>query len=191
VLVIITCSACGGQKEKERGQVNRTLRSGGRLYCGLACAGVGKRVVRSAAAQKAIKRLYDLEYNRKNSDVRCKQRAEWFQKTYDPEKAKIERETKKKEKPELEAKRREYMKSKQYRGQKKKYDRRYRAYKTYGKAWGECMALTLDIRDECLTRMSDYQIRKANGTLSKSQQRRKDYERLNSNKSENCPMGNA
>lgn len=190
-MIIITCRHCGKESEKRACDIARAKAANLRLYCDRKCSGLGRRKNRTKAENAEIKRLYDIEYRDKNIEMLTEKKRVYFQGTYNPEKAAIERARLKKERPHIEEKRREYMASKKYTGAKKKYDRRFRAYKTYGKEWGECMALTLDIRDECLSRMSDYEIRKANGTLGKSQQRRKDYERLNSNKSENCPLGNA
>ncbi len=160
------------------------------LYCDRKCAGLARRNYRCDAELKESKRLYDIEYRAKNIDRITAEKKVYFQETYDPEKAAEERAKAKLERPHVEAGRRKYMASPGYRASKKKYDRHYKAVQNYGDEWGPCMALVLDIRDECLNQMSDYEIRHSKGTLSKSQTRKRDYERLNSNKPEIGSLGN-
>ena len=82
------------------------------------------------------------------------------------------------------------MATQKYRAQKKKYDRPYRLNKKYGEAYGECMALALEIREECLKQMPAYEIRLQAGTYNKSIKRKQDYARTHGNKSKNSPLGN-
>lgn len=92
-------------------------------------------------------------------------KAAYFQRTYDPEKARVER--KKRSKAHA-----EYCRRPEYRAWKQQYGRRYRAKKFYGEFW-ECFLLAQDIREECLERSSDYEIRKAKHTLNKALERKR------------------
>lgn len=83
----------------------------------------------------------------------------------------------------------EYCRSPEYRKWKSNYDKEYRAKKNYGE-FAECFLLTQQVRSECLSQASDYQIRQDKSTLGKAQQRKRNYGNLNSNKSEIGPMGN-
>ena len=188
-LVTITCPVCKSKCGKPAGHVNRSRKSGAPIYCSKECSGIARRKNITEREKKKRKAAYDREYRAKNSDRIKANKAEYFQKAYDPEDAAVKRAKVKKESPEIEARRREYMASDVYKSRKKKYDRRYRAAVNYGPEWGECMALALDVRDECLSQSSDYEIRLQNGTLSKSQKRKRDYERLNSKEPEIGPLG--
>lgn len=184
------CSYCGKASSRGTGDVNAALKRGDNLYCGRACSGLGRRTGKKKKQLKEEKRLYDVEYRKNNEEMLKAKKKEYFAQTYNPEKAAIDRAKEKIEKPHIEKKRLEYIKTPEYKARKKKYDRPHRLIKKYGSVWGECMALTLEIRDECLSRMSDYEIRKQAGTLNKSNKRKQDYERLNSNKSKIGPLGN-
>jgi len=189
--VEICCEYCGEKSIKPRGHVSRAHRLNRKIYCGKACSGSARRSSLSLAERKARKSEYDSAYRSKNKISLAKKKSEYFRKTYDPVSASKERAKIKKERPEIEDSRREYMKGEEYVAKKKRYDRRYRAIKNYGPEWGDCMVVALNLRDECLSQSSDYEIRLQSGTLSKSQKRKRDYERLNSKKSEIGPLGYA
>ena len=190
-MIKIKCSYCGYVGEKLVGEVNRARKKGLNIYCNRKCAGLGRRRDITEDEFKENKRIYDIEFRKKNAARLKKEKSDYFQRTYDPTLAALHRAKYKKEKPYIEKRRRKYMASKKIKSLKKKYDRRYTAKQLYGEEWGECMALALDVRDECLNQMSDYEIRLQAGTLSKNQQRRKEYDRLNSNKSKIGALGHA
>jgi hypothetical protein len=114
-----------------------------------------------------------MEFRRKNREILKIKKKEYFQKTYDPEKAAIER------KANL-PRHVEYCRQPKYRKYKKGYDAKHRAKNDYGEFWEAFLALR-EIEREVRKRMSWYEIEKQNGTLNKHQQRRRDYERLNCN----------
>ena len=185
----IVCDYCDKTKMKRVADVNRAIKKGAKLYCDRKCAGLARRKNLSDAEKKDQKAVYDANYRRINRDKLRAKKAEWFQRNYDPAKAREDRAQRKRENPEQEAKRRRHMASEGYKRHKKSYDRRYRAHKKYGPEWGDCMVLALDIRDECLTQLSDADIRSQAGTSNKMKKRRRDYERLNSNKPEIGALG--
>lgn len=125
--------------------------------------------------KKEIKRLYDIEYRKKNRELLKAKKAAWFQRDYDPVAAAVKR---KKRMP-LHV---EYCRQPEYKKWKKKYDKEYRAKKMFGEFW-QAFLIVMEINKEVLERASKYEMSYANGTLNKSQNRSREYERLISNKS--------
>lgn len=176
------CAQCGTLTDRPSGHVNRARARGNSLYCSKECSGLGRRKGLTVEQRKEAKRLYDIEYRARDPEGRKALKAEYYRRTHDPVR---EAEIRKKRMP-LHV---EYCRRPEYREWKRDYDRNYRAVKVYGD-FAECFLLVQDIRDECLSRMSDYEIRMENGTLNKSLQRKRDYERSISNLTENGPLGN-
>lgn len=171
------CYQCGKKGERPTGEVNRALRGGFNLHCDRICAGLSRRKPYSLEDFREKKRLYDIEYRAKNSEViKSKKRASW-KNWYDPKEQSRKRRT-----PEYRAKHRAYLNKPEYKEYKRQYDRIYRAKDDYGEFW-EAGLLLLDIDAEVDSRMTDVEIRTVNGTLNKSLIRRRDYERLISNQS--------
>lgn len=164
--VLIECSYCKAKTQKERAHVNRSIKDGYLLFCGTECFGKFHRVNKPTEQKKSEKRDYDKQYRLKNKEKLKVKKSDYFKKTYDPDKARIER---KKRMPAHV----EYCRRPEYRLWKKEYDKTHRAKKNYGEFW-EAFLLTMDIREECLSRQSDYEIRLSNGTLSKNQRRKRD-----------------
>lgn len=178
----IACSHCGKTAEKSAGAVNRARKAGLAIYCNRACSGLGRRKHKSKAQKVEEKRLYDMEYRRKNRAMLKAKKAEYFQATYDPEVARIER----RKRAAFHA---EYCRRPEYREWKREYDRRYRAEKEYGE-FADCFLLVMDIRAECLSQQSDYEIRLAKGRVALTQQRKRDYARTLRKEPEIGPLGN-
>ena len=179
----VECANCGLVFDCLAGHFNRSKSRGARLFCSQKCSGIGRRKNRSDAEKKTIKAAYDKEYRAKNAEMLKAKKAEYHRKTYDPERAAEER----KRRAPYHA---EYCRRPEYRDWKSEYDRKYRAGKQYGD-WAECFLLTQDIRSECLSVQTDYEIRLAAGTLNKQLQRKRDYERSHGNKPEIGALGNA
>ena len=175
------CDWCGSAFMAEVGAINRATARGARMFCGKECAGLARRSAASSKDKVKAKAAYDKEYKRKNREALKAKRHQYHVETYDPKKAAIQR--KKRSSQHV-----EYCRRPQYKEWKKGYDREYRAKKMYGD-FAECSLLAMDIREECLNQQSDYEIRLASGTLNKRQQRREEYDRTNSSKSEECALG--
>ena len=169
----VTCACCGVQFLKENGALNRAIELKRPIYCGKECAGKGRRGGLTATEKIERKRLYDIEYRAKNIELLKEKKAAYFQSTYDPEKAAIER--KKRMSQHV-----EYCRSPEYKAYKKKYDEEYRARKEYGEFW-QCFLIVASIDKEVSDRASPLEIRTQNGTLNKRQTRKREYERLNRN----------
>ena len=175
------CRHCGETRDRPTGEVNRARRRGLPLYCDKTCSGLARRKERTDAEKREAKRLYDMAYRAENLAMLKAKKAEHFRQTYDPAKARVER----KKRAAIHA---EYCRRPQYREWKRDYDRRYRAEKEYGE-FAECFLLILDIRSECLSRMSDYEIRYSKGRVAMSQQRRRNDARTHSQEPQVGPLG--
>lgn len=185
----IQCSYCGKHSMKENGSITRALKLGANLFCNRTCAGLGRRNNKTDQERKEEKRLYDIEYRADNSELLKVKKAKYFQEQYNPELEAVKRKQYKADYPEREQARLAHMATPECKMLKKKYDRKYKAVEKYGEEWADCAVLALEIRDECLSKQTAYEIRLNAGTLNKSQHRRRDYERLNSSKLENSPLG--
>lgn len=170
------CNYCGKTVKQPVSAINRAIKNGLSIYCDRVCSGYGRRTNKSEAQKKEEKRLYDMLYRDKNKEMLKEKKAKYFQDTYDPIKAAKER--KKNMKRHV-----EYCRNPEYKSYKKKYDRLYRAKKEYGEEWGEVMNALLFLDDEVKSRSTRHEIYYTNGVAIKKQQRRRDYERLNSSKS--------
>jgi len=176
------CAHCGTLADRPAGHVNRARRLGLNVYCSKECSFVGRRSEETTTEKKAEKRLYDIDYRRKNRALLKAKKAAYHKRTYDPLSAAVHR---KKRMPYHV----EYCRRPEYREWKKQYDRRYRAEKEYGDL-AECFLLVMDIRDECLSQMSDYEIRLSKDGVAKAQRRKRDYARLDRKEPEIGPLGN-
>lgn len=181
-LTQIECAYCGCLVFKQAGVVNRARRICAPIYCGRACAGLGRRNGKTIEERRAEKKEYDARRRVVLADQIKAAKHEYFKRTYDPVKAAEHRQTRMPYHV-------EYCRRPEYRTKKKVYDRVYRAKKDYGPLW-ECQVLTLQIREAALSIMSDYEIRLSKGTLTKRQQRKRDYERSLREESQVGPLGN-
>jgi hypothetical protein len=173
--VLIVCGQCGCDALLEAGAVNRARRRRMNVYCGRKCSGLGRRTNKTREQKIEEKRLYDMEYRAKNLADITRKKKEYFRRSYDPEKARIERKANM-------ARHVEYCRRPEYKEYKRQYDRKFRAKSDYGEFW-ESFLLVMDLDKEVDSRMTDYEVRQINGTNGKTQKRRRDYERLICNKS--------
>lgn len=150
--------------EKPAGAVNRARAAGLRIFCSRRCAGLGRRKHKTKAQKVEEKRIYDADYRRKNLARIKTNKAAYFRRTYDPVAARIKR--KKRAKAHA-----EYCRRPEYRKWKSEYDKK-RTDKKYG-PFAECNRLMMDLNHEIKRRVTNEQIRIANGTWSKPQQRRR------------------
>lgn len=166
----VVCAHCGRKVERSTGHVNRARKLGLNVYCNRKCAGLGRRVFKTKAQKVEEKRLYDMEYRRKNRKMLKEKKRTYFQRTYDPVKA-----------AKVRAARMpyhvEYCRQPAYKRWKRRYDERYRANRIFG-PYAESFLLLQKIEKEIASRMSKYEIGLANGTINKAMHRRREYERL-------------
>lgn len=170
----VCCAQCGTLCDKPSGAVNRAREIGAPLYCNRTCAGLARRKHKTAAQKVEEKRLYDAEYRIKNATALKAKKAEYFQRTYDPATAAIER---KKRMPHHV----EYCRRPEYKAWKREYDAKYKAKADYGEFW-EAAILATEIDREVVSRITKEEVRAINGTRNKSLERKRDYARLTGTK---------
>lgn len=173
--VILTCEQCGKSFDREPGHYRyHSEKHGLRVFCSRNCAYISRRTDnRTEEQRKADKREYDREYRAKNREKKKAYAKAYFQRTYDPVKAAIERKARMPQHV-------EYCRQPEYRAKKKVYDRQYRAERMYG-AFAEAFLTLLAIDEEIISRTTRYDIRGANGTRNKTQERKRTYARAYSN----------
>ena len=160
----IKCPHCRKTADKPSGAVNRARAAGLRIFCGRRCAGLARRKRKPKAQKVEEKRIYDAEYRRKNRTLLKAKKAAYFQRTYDPAKARIER----KKRAAFHA---EYCRRPSYKLWKREYDRRRRDG-FYG-AFAEAAQLTIELNREIKERATNEQIKWENCTANKVQFRRR------------------
>jgi hypothetical protein len=169
------CDYCHKEVTQCWGAINRALQNGKPIYCDRSCAGLGRRSTKTVGQKKEAKRSYDEQYRADNRDQLKTDKAAWYQRTHDPEKEASKR---KKTMP----RHVEYCRQPEYVAWKRGYDRQYRAKKYYGYLW-EAAIILWDLEQEVGVRQKKIDKNIIANTLNKKQTRRRDYERLNSNKS--------
>lgn len=151
--------------------VSHRLRKGCKqVFCSQQCVGLSKRQYVEKAQKVADKRLYDMEYRRKNRASMKAKKAAYFQRTYDPIKAA-------KERKKIMPRHIEYCRQPKYKAYKSKYDAAYRAKKYFGPFW-ESALLVNELDREIGERATFVELATAKGTLNKSLTRRREYEKL-------------
>jgi hypothetical protein len=119
------------------------------------------------AILRAMKRDYDLQYRAKNAEVLRKKKADYYQRTKDPERERKIR----KARMHLHI---QYCRQPRYKAYKRDYDRKHLAKVKFG-PFAEAALVLREIEDELDRRMTWVQRHQANGTLNKSTQRKRDY----------------
>lgn len=169
----ILCPQCKKWKMRRECDIRRSEKIGAPIYCSKKCAGLARRKDNPKTTRnpnwKAMKADYDREYREKNRDLLKVKKSAYFQKTYDPEKAAIER----KERMPYHV---EYCRQPEYVKYKEAYDRKRRARINYGE-FADAFLTLQDLEREISNRVTRYEIYAQNGTLNKSVQRRREYER--------------
>lgn len=156
------CAHCRKPHGRTAGAVNRAAKLGLPLYCDRRCSGLGRRKGKTKAQRVAEKRLYDMAYRAANLERLKAEKRAYFQRTYDPRKAAIER----KKRMHLHV---EYCRQPRYKAWKRQYDQKYRDSE-YG-PFADAARLAIDLNREVKSRSSNYEIRRQNQTGNKRQDR--------------------
>jgi len=160
--MIVYCANCCEPVEKRAIDVTRAAKIGARLFCSLACVAMQRRVGKTKAQKVAEKRLYDMAYREKNmAMLKAKKRA-YFERTYDPRKAAVER----KARMHLHV---AYCRQPRYKAWKRQYDMKLRASE-YG-PFADAYLLAIKLNREIKSKATNYEIRSENQTLNKKQAR--------------------
>jgi hypothetical protein len=161
----VACAQCRAKFDANSSRVGRATRDGAPLYCGTACAGLARRTPKLPEAErKAAKAQYDREYRERNAEKRRQQKAEYYQRTHDPEK---EREIRKARMPQHV----EYCRRPEYKEWKSAYDTKHRAAE-YG-PFADAYLLLLDLEREMRQQASGYERRRQKGYYTRNAQKRR------------------
>lgn len=159
------CHQCGKDFNVHVGHYNRAMNVSGKVYCNRTCAGLGRRKNYTDAEKKEAKRLYDIEYSKRNVEEKKIKKHEYFKRTYDPQKAAIER---KKKMP----KHIEYCRQPEYRKCKKNYDKVYHSKKNFGEMY-ECAIILFELESI----LDSKKIKIENNIINKTQKRKREWQR--------------
>lgn len=179
---VAVCSHCGKIVKQCVGAINRARKLGAPLYCDMKCAGLARRVFKTKAQKVVEKRLYDAQYRQKNRKLLKAKKRAYFLRAYDPMKAAKVR----KARMHLHV---AYCQQPRYRRWKKRYDQRHRAGKCFG-PFAESFLVLLKLENEISSRISRYEVYQANGTLNKTQERKRAYARLIGYQPKGSTLGN-
>lgn len=163
----MTCNHCKKPIFKPISAVNRAAREGRPLYCNRECAGLGRRLKKPPTAEerKEAKRLYDANRRLVLADrIKAEKRA-YYQANRDPDRERAYRKTRMPYHV-------EYCRRPEYRAYKATYDRQYLARKQFGE-FADAALILRDIEAEISSRMTRTEIYQVNGTLNKTQVRKR------------------
>jgi hypothetical protein len=160
--VLLECDFCDAPIVRREASF---AKYGPRAFCDRQCFCQWRRKNKTAGQKKAEKAAYDREYRARNAERLRKIKADYFQRTYDPVAAAVER---KKTMP----RHVEYCRRPEYRRKKHVYDIKRRNRLQFG-PFADCAILLRDLESEIGKRMSDYEIRLQQGTLNKAQIRKR------------------
>lgn len=155
------CHYCNEKLHKSTACINRAKREGRNLYCNRTCFGLDHRKEKTEEEKKEHKRLYDIEYRKKNEARLKVNKYEWNKKDYvaNPDKYKEIRKNKYE-------KHLQYLSTPEYKAYKKQYDSKHRAKSKYGEFW-ECAIMLDQLRLEVDNRQAVFD----KGTCNKRQKR--------------------
>jgi len=177
----VRCAWCNALVFKPVRDVNRASARGANLYCGKTCSGMARRDLNPPTDEerRAAKSEYDRQRRlAKGDQIKAEKRAAYHAKiAADPVGMRAkEREQRQRRMPQHA----EYCRRPEYRKWKAQYDQKHRARKQFG-AFGEAAIILNDLEREITSRASWTEIRRANGTLNKTQERKRDYARQTGN----------
>lgn len=174
-LVKVICAHCGNECQKETGHVNRSRKKGSPLFCSRDCSGARRRLNRSADEKKALKAEYDRRRRAELADeLRAKKREAYYERlARDPQGLRAAQKAMRQKRKAAHV---EYCRRPEYKVWKREYDRHHRAGKFYG-PFAEAFLVLKDLENEIASRATHYEIYSENGTLNKTQRRKRDYEK--------------
>lgn len=176
--MIIQCNYCGKSVEKETGHVNRAKKLGNGLYCNQRCSGAAKRHGKTIEQLKEEKRLYDIEYRKKNGEYRKQQMIKYNS-------SPAGRAMQKRNREKFKESHLEYCRTPEYRKWKREYDKKHRSKKEYGEFWESAILL-----NEIETIIDNRQTKQELQLINKSQKRKRAYEKAKRNEFKTSPLGN-
>lgn|SRR6185312_1238192 len=181
-MITLVCEQCGKSFERRKAEQDYRDKNGVtmRVMCSLQCSADARKNGKTAEQRKAEKAEYDRVY-RKQPEI-AKKHLEATKAFWKSDAGKAKR----KARMHLHI---EYCAKPEYKEKKKTYDQQYRAERMYGPEFAPAFLALLNLETEIDSRMTNHEIRLLNGTFNKKQERRRDYERINSYDIEERPLG--
>ena len=175
--MLIVCPQCRQQVEKATGAVNRARKLGLPVYCGRECAGLARRnpAKLTGDAAKEAKAAYDRNRRAALGQALLEKKRQAYYDRLARDETKVRaaqkrlRETRKQQHL-------EYCRRPEYRQKKAGYDQQRRANIFYG-PFAESFLTLLDLKNEIASRASRTEIYRQNGTLCKTQRRKREYDK--------------
>lgn len=174
----IRCNHCGKSVEKQTGHVNRAKKLGNGLYCDQVCSSASRRHGKTLSQLKEEKRLYDIEYRKKNGEFRKQQMIKYNS-------SPAGRAMQKRNREKFKQSHAEYCRTPEYRKWKKEYDKKHVAKQKYGEFWESAIILN-DIQSEVDNRAAKLELQ----LINKLQKRKREYEKAKRNEFKTSPLGN-
>lgn len=122
----VNCFHCGKETYKTAGHYNRAIKTGAKMFCSKKCFSDSRKTSKADKVEK--KRLYDIEYRKKNLERITESKKRYYQENYEEIYAKQKR---KRDNDESRKKHAEYCSGLEYR--RKERIRRY--IRLYGENW--------------------------------------------------------
>jgi hypothetical protein len=170
----VTCAHCSKVTYKPVGHVNRSEARGLSLYCDRKCSGLGRRTGKTSEQRKADKAEYDRQLRAvRGEELAAKRRAARLKLL--AENPALVRQREKVNRDANRDRHAEYCRTPEYRKWKAEYDRKHLARKQYG-PFAEAALTLRALEEEISGRASRTEIYAANGTLNKTQRRKREYE---------------
>jgi hypothetical protein len=157
----VKCHWCGVEVDKNTGHYNRAKQEGRLLFCSKTCFGLNRRTSKEQKIE--AKRLYDIEYRKKNLE-KLKAKKEIYYKTEAGRAAQKRNRDKRKEAHKA------YIKTASYKQWKYEYDQKYHAKNNYGEFWEASLVLK---EIETVIEPEKLEVKIQKGTYNKSQKRKR------------------
>lgn len=161
--MIIICPYCKKEADIPKAYVLKARSVGAPKYCSKLCSGLARKIWRTDAEKKAIKKLYDEQYRTREYVKLQKNFAFHLDYRANPEKYRKERQRKMKAHI-------EYCRKPEYKKWKKQYDHKFRLKKKYGEYW-ECASIMVSLDKTLNTK----EIKINQGLINKSQKRKRKW----------------
>lgn len=171
-----TCPQCNGVFQAEIGLINRALSQNAPLYCSRTCSGLARRKPDKLTgdAFKIAKAEYDRQRRAKlGEELREKKRNAYYA-AIERDEALV-RQKQKAYRKKIMPRHVEYCRQPEYKAKKRQYDRQLRA-QAYG-PFADAYLLLQDIQGEISTCATRQEIYEQNGTINKTQKRKREYEK--------------
>lgn len=170
------CPQCFFTFQAQVGLINRAKKLGNPLYCGRVCSGLARRKADKLTgdAWKAHKAEYDRARRAALGEKLREEKRRAYHASIERNKDAV-RAKQKAHRQKIMARHVEYCRRPEYKEKKREYDRKLRA-QVYG-PFADAYLLLQDIQSEIAQRATRQEIYEQNGTVNKTQKRKREYEK--------------